>query len=342
MKIWFDLSNSPHINMFHDLIRELESDGHEIIITSRPLANTVQLLDQRGLKHTVIGEHYGKNIYKKIFGYPIRVLQLRKFLAPLKPDLAISQSSFHSPIVAKLLGIPSIYTNDNEHAMGNKPAFIFASKILIPENLAIEKIAKLGVNAKKITQYPGVKEGIYLWSKGERIQQKRKANTDHTIKIFIRPEPQTAQYYKGKENFLDEMLLTLQHKYKICVLTRDNQQYIHYKQDKFEKLNVPEKPIDFETIATECTIFIGAGGSMTRELAILGIPTISVYQDELLDVDGYLLEKKLMRHEPNLTEEKVDSFLNELNQQSPSLELMEKGKKAFQLFKTEIIKFKVK
>jgi predicted glycosyltransferase len=342
MKIWFDLSNSPHINMFHDLIRELESDGHEIIITSRPLANTVQLLDQRGLKHTVIGEHYGKNIYKKIFGYPIRVLQLRKFLAPLKPDLAISQSSFHSPIVAKLLGIPSIYTNDNEHAMGNKPAFIFASKILIPENLAIEKIAKLGVNAKKITQYPGVKEGIYLWSKGERIQQKRKANTDNTIKIFIRPEPQTAQYYKGKENFLDEMLLTLQHKYKICVLTRDNQQYIHYKQDKFDKLNVPDKPIDFETIATQCTIFIGAGGSMTRELAILGIPTISVYQDELLDVDGYLLEKKLMRHEPNLTEEKVDSFLNELNQQSPSLELMEKGKKAFQLFKTEIIKFKVK
>ena len=342
MKIWFDLSNSPHINMFHDLIRELESDGHEIIITSRPLANTVQLLDQRGLKHTVIGEHYGKNIYKKIFGYPIRVLQLRKFLAPLKPDLAISQSSFHSPIVAKLLGIPSIYTNDNEHAMGNKPAFIFANKILIPENLAIEKIAKLGVNAKKITQYPGVKEGIYLWSKGERIQQKRKANTDHTIKIFIRPEPQTAQYYKGKENFLDEMLLTLQHKYKICVLTRDNQQYIHYKQDKFDKLNVPDKPIDFETIATECTIFIGAGGSMTRELAILGIPTISVYQDELLDVDGYLLEKKLMRHEPNLTAEKVDSFLNELNQQSPSLELMEKGKKAFQLFKTEIIKFKAK
>jgi predicted glycosyltransferase len=328
--------------MFHDLIKELESDGHEIIITSRPLANTVQLLDQRGLKHTIVGEHYGKNIYKKVFGFPIRVLQLRKFLAPLKPDLAISQSSFHSPIVAKLLGIPSIYTNDNEHAMGNKPAFIFASKILIPENLAIDKIAKWGVSSKKITQYPGVKEGIYLWSKGERIQQQRTVNTDKAIKIFIRPEPQTAQYYKGKENFLDEILIFLQHKYKIYVLTRDNQQYMHYKQVQFEKIIVPEQPIDFDTIAKECTIFIGAGGSMTRELAILGIPTISVYQDELLDVDGYLLEKKLMRHEPNLTAENVESFLKELNQQSPSLDLMEKGKRAFELFKTEIIKFKTK
>jgi len=100
--------------------------------------------------------------------------------------------------------------------------------------------------------------------------------------------------------------------------------------------------MDFDSIAIDCTIFIGAGGSMTRELAILGIPTISVYQDELLDVDGFLLEKKLMRHEPNLTAEKVESFLKELNQQSPSLELMENGKKAFQLFKTEIIKFKSK
>jgi predicted glycosyltransferase len=226
--------------------------------------------------------------------------------------------------------------------MGNKPAFIFASTILIPENLAIEKIAKSGVSAKKITQYPGVKEGIYLWSKGERIQQKRKENTYKTIKIFIRPEPQTAQYYKGKENFLDDILVSLQHKYKIYVLTRDNQQYMHYKQDKFDKVNVPEKPMDFDSIAIDCTIFIGAGGSMTRELAILGIPTISVYQDELLDVDGYLLEKKLMKHEPNLTVDKIELFLNEINQQSPSSELMEKGKKAFQLFKTEIIKFKSK
>jgi len=189
MKIWFDISNSPHVNMFYQLIKELESDGHEVIITSRPLANTIALLDQKGLKHTTIGEHYGKNLWKKIFGYPIRVNQLRKFLKPQKIDLAISQSSFHSPVVAKLIGVPSIYTNDNEHAMGNKPAFICANKILIPENLAVEKVATAGVSAKKVIQYPGVKEGIYFWSKGEEIQVKRKQNTTGEIKIYIRSEP---------------------------------------------------------------------------------------------------------------------------------------------------------
>ncbi len=340
MKIWFDISNSPHVNMFYQLIRELESDGHEVIITSRPLANTIALLDQKGLKHTTIGEHYGKNFLKKVFGYPIRVNQLRKFLQKKKIDLAISQSSFHSPVVAKLLGIPSIYTNDNEHAMGNKPAFICASKILIPENLAVEKIAKTGVSASKVIQYPGVKEGIYLWSKGEEIQAKRKQNKSGEIKIYIRPEPQTAQYYKGKENFLDDTILALQDQYKIIVLPRDANQSAHYKQEKFNKTYVPDKPLGFDAIAADCTIFVGAGGSMTREMAILGIPTISVYQDELLDVDSFLLSKGLMLHEPNITPEKVVSYIESLQNAPPALELMNKGKEAYNLFKTEILKFK--
>ncbi|HOZ76898.1 MAG TPA: DUF354 domain-containing protein [Ferruginibacter sp.] len=340
MKIWFDISNSPHVNMFYQLIKELESDGHEVIITSRPLANTIALLDQKGLKHTTIGEHYGKNFLKKVFGYPIRVNQLRKFLKKKKVDLAISQSSFHSPVVAKLLGIPSIYTNDNEHAMGNKPAFICASKILIPENLAVEKIAKTGVSAGKVIQYPGVKEGIYLWSKGEEIQAKRKLNTSGEIKIYIRPEPQTAQYYKGKENFLDDTILALQDKYKIIVLPRDANQSAHYKQEKFSKTDVPDKPLGFDAIAADCTIFVGAGGSMTREMAILGIPTISVYQDDLLDVDSFLLSKGLMLHEPNITPEKVVSYIESLKNAPPALELMNKGKEAYNLFKTEILKFK--
>lgn len=340
MKIWFDLSNSPHINMFHDLIRDLEADGHQVIITSRPLANTVELLDQRGLKHTVVGEHYGKNFYKKIFGYPIRVMQLRKFLKPLKPDLAVSQSSFHSPLVAKLLGIPSIYTNDNEHALGNRPSFFFATKILIPENLDVAKVARYGTSAKKIIQYPGVKEGIYLWQKGEKIQQEREANPISGVQIFIRPEPQTAQYYKGKQNFLDDTIIALQDKYHFTVLPRDANQAKHYTQDKFSKITVPEKPMNFDSIAARCTVFIGAGGSMTREMAILGIPTISVYQDALLDVDEFLLSKNLMLHEPHLTAERLSSFVSSLQNKPPALELMNKGKKAYTLFKQEILKFR--
>lgn len=339
MKIWFDLSNSPHINLFYDLIRDLEAGGNEVIITCRPLANTIDLLEQKKLNYTVIGKHYGKKFSMKIFGYPIRVWQLRKFLKKHKPDLAVSQSSFHSPLVAKLLGIPSIYTNDNEHAMGNIPSFLFATKIFIPENLSVKKVMKQGAAKRKITQYPGVKEGIYLWRSGEKIFEKRRQEPDRQVKIYVRPEPLTAQYYKGGLNFLDDALSELQHKYSIIILPRDPVQQEHYRQPKFSSLVVPEKPLHFSAIAEDCSLFIGAGGSMTREFAILGIPTISVYQDELLDVDKYLISKKLMRHEMQITASGIEECICEIKNSVPDGDLLIKGKQAYNFFKSEILKF---
>ncbi len=339
MRIWFDLSNSPHVNLFYDLIRELETAGHTIIITSRPLANTIALLEQKGLEYTVVGDHYGKSFIKKVVGYPVRVMQLYRFLKKLSPDLAISQSSFHSPLVAKMLGIPSIYTNDNEHALGNLPAFYFATRILIPENLRLEKIARNGVSANKVIQYPGLKEGIFLWSKGRSIQEHRDLHIQDEIKIYIRPEPQTAQYYNGKTNFLDAIIGNLQNKYSITVLPRDAAQSAHYKAPYFSSVIVPDLPLTFDYVAGDCTLFIGAGGSMTRELAILGVPTISVYQDELLDVDRFLIDKGLMHHKPELTPDLVEEFINQLQHKPPEQELIDKGKQAYNLFKKEVLKF---
>ncbi|MDB4293376.1 DUF354 domain-containing protein [Maribacter sp.] len=342
MKIWFDISNSPHVLMFHHLINELESEGHEVIITSRPLANTVALLDQRNLKHNIVGEHYGKNFYKKVFGYPIRVWQLRNFLKNNKPDLAVSQSSFHSPVAAWLLGIPSIYTNDNEHAMGNLPAFYLATQILIPESLPIESIAKKGISPKKITQYPGVKEGIYLWRKEKKSSKMGTGESESKVHIYIRPEPLTAQYYTAKENFLDDTIVALQKKYSITVLARDKTQLEHYKQEKFAHTLVPEKPLDFEYIRQNCTLFIGAGGSMTRELAILGVPTISVYQDDLLEVDKYLISQKVMAYEPSITPELVENHLRQEATSASNNSIMEKGEQAYQMLKKRILEYDLK
>lgn len=341
MKIWFDLSNSPHVNMFYDLIKELESDGNEIIITSRPLANTIQLLEQKGLKHKIIGTHYGKNIFRKIYGFPVRIMQLNRYLKSLgKIHIAVSQSSFHSPISAWLSGIPSIYTNDNEHAFGNKAAFLFASKILIPENLKIKSNLLNKFISGKVNNYPGIKEGIYLWKLGEKIHSIRNKNNNGYKNIYFRPEPRTAQYYNGKSNFLDDTIIALQTEYNFIILPRDSIQSEYYKNKKFHSVKIADSPIEFIKIATDCLLFIGAGGSMTRELAILGIPTISVYQDKLLEVDKVLISKGLMVHDNNLSAAKLNSYINDLSLKEMPSELVNKGKTAYQLFKKNILTYK--
>jgi predicted glycosyltransferase len=332
MKIWFDLSNAPHINLFKDLIRELQAENHEITVTCRPLSNTVALLDLHHIKYTIIGKHYGKSLFKKLIGYPIRIRQLQKFIKPLHIDIAISQSSFHSPVAARLLGIPSIYMNDNEYAMGNIPSFVCANKILVPEFLNIKKVRRQGAKAKKIIAYPGVKEGIYLWHhylSGET----NTLGSDPAKNIYIRPEPRTAQYYKGDENFLDELIIDLKKNYPIILLTRDEEQSNHYKKSQFNGVQVPVKPLSFEEIAGNCQLFIGAGGTMTREMAVIGIPTISVYQDNLLDVDQYLINQGLMQHFPRPETRRVLDYL-QLNQaKSPNRDLLLKGRESYYLIK---------
>lgn len=333
MKIWFDISNSPHINMFAYMISELKKD-HQVVVTCRPLANTIDLLNLHNIEHTVIGKHYGAGFLNKILGFPIRVWQLFKFLKNESIDVAISQSSFHSPVVSRLLKVRSIYMNDNEHAMGNIPAFICASTIMVPEFLSLDKLKKQYADPKKIIFYPGVKEGIYLWELHKRLVEVE----SNKKTVFVRLEPWTAQYYKGEKFFLDQVLLELAEHVDVVLLPRGSEQAQHYVKEKFFKIKVVTGAIDLAEIAPSCSLFIGAGGTMTREMAVLGIPTISVYQDELLDVDSYLLSIGAFVHMPNITAKEALKYLGNCAKKPANTELLEKGQAAFNLIANELVK----
>jgi uncharacterized protein len=324
--------------MFAAMIRDLERE-HEVVITCRPLANTIDLLDLHGFKYQVVGLHYGGKLSAKLFGFPIRVMQLRNFLARKKIDVAISQSSFHSPVASRLLGVRCIYMNDNEHAMGNIPAFICANKIMVPEFLGMEKLKKQGASPRKVVHYPGVKEGIYLWELDQRLSQ-RNCNDDavKSRKVaYVRPEPWTAQYYKGSRNFLDNLLLGMKDHVDVVLLPRGKEQGAHYQGPEFTGIRVVTTALDIADIAPDCDLFIGAGGTMTREMAVLGIPTISVYQDELLDVDRYLLSVDAFLHRPELTAAQALDYLDSSSHRPPNRELLEKGKAAYDMVKKAIL-----
>lgn len=337
MKIWFDISNSPQVMLFKDMLDDLQKQGHDILVTSRPLANTIDLLESHNIPHTIIGQHYGKNAIMKIIGYPIRVFLLWKFLRSKKINLSVSQSSFHAPLVARLLNICSIYTNDNEHAIGNIPAFIFASTILLPEDFKISSVFLNKIFSQKVIKYPGVKEGIYL----SRKQLNHSISQFHLQsikpKIYIRPEPSTAQYYNGKENFLDDIIINAKSNFDITILPRNENQRSHYTAKRFIGVRIPKTILSFDEIVQDCSLFIGAGGSMTREMALMGIPTISVYQDKLLSVDLKLIERNYMYYKPKLSIKDIQDI--SLTSHYSKGEFIEKGAVSYQLFLDTINKY---
>jgi predicted glycosyltransferase len=315
------------------MIKNLQID-HEVMITCRHLANTIELLELSGFSYHVIGKHYGSSAFKKVAGFIVRIIQLHRFLRNKNIEVSVSHSSFYSPVVSRLLGIRCIYLNDNEHAKGNNISFLCADKIMVPEFLDIAKVKKQWAKNEKIIRYPGVKEGIYLWNY-EPVNFNNGYNGKKNI--YIRTEPWTAQYYKSKKNFTDELLIGIKDNYNLILLPRGKEQVDYYRQKNFNGVTVQEKSIGLDEIMNSCDLFIGAGGTMTREAAVLGIPTISIYQDELLDVDKFLIQKGSMVHKKDIHAEFVGCFLKETEKKYPDKELLKKGRAAYHLIKNTIL-----
>jgi len=336
MKIWIDFINTPQVSFFFFFIREFKKNNHQIILTCRDSGNTIELLKQQEFDYQLIGKKVGKGFLQKLLFFPKRIYLLYSFMSKNKPDVAASQSSFYQPIVARLLGIPCLYTNDNEHAKGNFAGFIFAKKVFLPVALSTEKFTRKWPLRSKISFYPSVKEAIYLSQQPDLLQH----ISGNKTTIYFRPEPWSAQYYKGPLNFFGETLLALAKEYNIIILPRDSNQAAHYQQEKFSQLKVAEKPLNLKDIISDCKLFIGAGGSMTRELAVLGIPVISIYQAEILCVDRYLVEKDLMKIKPNITYEEIKMDLLAENNLKKNTSILEKGKESYNQIKELIVNLK--
>ena len=65
MRVWIDITNSPHVPFFRPLIEILREDGHEVEVTSRAYAQTVELLALHGIDATIVGEHGGRSRLSK-------------------------------------------------------------------------------------------------------------------------------------------------------------------------------------------------------------------------------------------------------------------------------------
>lgn len=303
MNIWVDIANAPHVIFFKKFISQWKSQGHNVIVTARDLSGSIELLKTNNIEFVEIGHHYGASKFQKVRGLFIRCLQLRKYLVDKSINVAVSQSSFYSPLVAKTLGIPCVYTNDNEFAKGNMLANIFASHVIYPESL--KPIIGNNWYKSKFSYYPGTKEGIYL---SQLVLPEKRINEQ--VCICIRPEPWTAQYHKRSDIVLIELLEELNKDKLTTILPRDKKQSLFFKSLKLKNVSVLEKPISLNEIYQKFDFFIGAGGSMSRELAFMGLPCLSMYQGELLSVDKSLISVSAMTHSKSPTVGIIDELLS--------------------------------
>lgn len=299
MRIWIDLSNSPHPLLFAPIARRLEELGHEIGVTVRDNAQTVELALERWPDAAIIGGQSPKSRARKVEVMMARIPLLRRWAQGFRPDVALSHNSYAQIVAARVLGLPIVTAMDYEGQPANHLAFRLADVILMPEALRDSAVRKQGASDRRTRFYPGFKEEIYLgdFEPDADVLGSIGIAPDGRALVVARTPPSRAAYHQfGNPLFGDAIkALASDPAARTVVLARHPEQREAIQALDLANVFVPEHAIDSRSLMYQADLVVGAGGTMTREAALMGVPTYSVFAGEQPAVDRELEHRGILR-----------------------------------------------
>ena len=79
MRVWVDMTAPAHVLVFRPLLPLLRERGHDVEVTARDYAQTLQLLELHGIDAEVIGRHGGRSRLRKASSLTSRLRALRRW-----------------------------------------------------------------------------------------------------------------------------------------------------------------------------------------------------------------------------------------------------------------------
>jgi hypothetical protein len=299
MRVWVDFTASAHPLVFRPLVELLEAQGHEVEITAREYAQTLQLIESHGMSATVIGHHGGRSALGKARQMRGRLKSLRKWAKGRDFDLALAHGSHELTLTARRLGIPSSTTFDYEwawlqHQLGCRAA----TRVVVPDSIPPDRLAKYGAVPPKLQQYPGLKEEYYLsdFEPDESVLRDWSIDPARVL-IVLRPPPDVSLYHRHSNPLFP---MTLEHLGRLedvhaFVIPRTDEQRDYVKSLDLPSVIVPERAVDAQSLIALSDLVVSAGGTMNREAAALGVPVYTTYGGRLGGVDEELIRQGRLR-----------------------------------------------
>ncbi|MBT3328512.1 MAG: DUF354 domain-containing protein [Nitrosopumilus sp.] len=299
MKIWIDIL-TPKQLLFSEPIVERLGKKHNILCTSREYEEVSKLAKIRHFDLVFVGKHGGGNKKNKLKASIERIDKLSKKIQKFEPEVVIS---FGSPEAARIsfgLGIKHIMFCDSPHANAvMRLTLPLIQKLLIPYVIPKKEFSKYGINEKDIVQYKAIDAVVTMQREiNEKIVSPFKNNNKKNILIRIEEEEAS---YTSKSNKIIPIIQKIVNDFKgenIVVLGRYTKQIVNLQKVIDSKVKIVKMSFDGKYLLNNTDIFIGSGGTMTAESALMGIPTIS-YNAVPNIVENFLVKKHLVKRESN-------------------------------------------
>lgn len=295
MRVWFDLTNSPHVLVLRPLVEALRSDGHHVSVTARDFAQTVELAERHGLGATVIGAHGGAALAGKARELARRSRSLVRFARAHGPfDVAIGHGSNDITIAARRLRIPVTTMFDYEWAtVQHSVNCRLAQAVVVPDVIPPARLHRYGARGK-IRAYPGLKEEYYLADLVPDREVLYELGLDAGDPIaVVRTPPSVSLYHRFENDHFAAALRSLRDQAQTVVLPRVAAQREELLREG--GFIVPERAIDAPSLIAFADLVVSAGGTMNREAVALGTPVVTTFEGRLGAVDEALLASGRMR-----------------------------------------------
>jgi hypothetical protein len=296
VKVWIDFSNSPHPLLFAPVAQRLQQLGHEVAVTARDNAQTRELTLQRWPHATIFGGESPKSRAGKAKAMATRVRDLRRWARAFAPDVALSHNSYGQILAARALGVQVVTAMDYEGQPANHLAFRLARTVLVPHALRGSAILRQGAAGRRVRFYEGFKEELYLgdFRPDLNIASSLGLADDCSPLVVIRTPPSRATYHRFENPLFEAVLEKLSAAQVRCVaLVRHAEQ--RSAIERRANIVVPDRAIDSRSLMYQADLVIGAGGTMTREAALMGIPTYSLFAGAQPAVDRELERQGRLR-----------------------------------------------
>jgi uncharacterized protein len=316
VRVWIDLTNSPHVLVMRPVIEALERDGHEVRVTARDFAQTLGLLRRLQIAHTAIGRHRGERLAAKAGGLVLRSAALLRWArAHGRFDIALGHGSNDVSVAAALLGVPSATMFDYEWAaVQHHVNCRLARAVVVPDAIPPERLDRYGAGGK-VRAYEGLKEEYYLadFEPDPAILAQLGLNPGRPI-VVVRTPPEVSLYHR----FENDLFAAVLERLRVAAAGGDGAgdvgmggdeagdtgaaaggvQSVVLPRTEAQRAQlrgvpgfiVPEQAIDAQSLIAHADLVISAGGTMNREAVALGVPVYTTFQGRLGAVDERLIQ----------------------------------------------------
>jgi predicted glycosyltransferase len=298
VRVWIDLSNSPHPILFEPIVEELRARGNEVVLTARDHAQTVALAEQRWPEVRVIGARAPRGRLAKARAVAGRAASLGRFARGQRIDIAVSHNSYAQSVAARALRIPCITAMDYEYQPANHIAFRFADRVVVPRDFPERMLRFEGARPRKVLRYEGFKEEVYLHSFEPNAAVLAELGLGAGETFFVaRPSPAGAAYHQFENPAFDRALAQVlgRESTRVVLLPRRPEDVRAYAGIPSERQIVPKRAVDSRSLLHYATALLGAGGTMNREAALLGTPVFGMYAGRMAALDRRLIREGRLR-----------------------------------------------